>query len=94
MIGTIASIISNSAIYEEGTIVVTMAYYEDKIKVSTRLVGRTGRNLREMLDAITNLTGGEIGGHEHAAGCIINRSKERDFIDLLKKNLEIEMIKI
>ena len=94
MIGTIASIISNSAIYEEGTIVVTMAYYDDKIKVSTRLVGRTGRNLRELLEVITNLTGGEIGGHEHAAGCIINRTKERDFIDLLKKNLEIEMIKI
>lgn len=94
MIGTIASIISNSAIYEEGTIIVTMAYYEDKIKVSTRTVGRNGRNLRELLETIINLTGGEIGGHEHAAGCLINRIKEREFIDLLKKNLEIELIKI
>ena len=42
MIGTIASIISNSAIYEEGTIITTMAYYEDKIKVSARTVGRNG----------------------------------------------------
>lgn len=94
MIGTIASIISNSSIYEEGTIVVTMAYYEDKIKVSARNVGRTGRNLRGLLETITNFTGGEIGGHEHAAGCLINRVKEKEFIELLKKNLEIEMIKI
>jgi single-stranded DNA-specific DHH superfamily exonuclease len=94
MIGTIASIISNSSIYEEGTIVVTMAYYEDKIKVSARNVGRTGRNLRGLLEAITNFTGGEIGGHEHAAGCLINRVKEKEFIELLKKNLEIELIKI
>jgi RecJ-like exonuclease len=94
MIGTIASIISNSSIYEEGTIVITMAYYEDKIKVSARMVGRNGRNLRELLEKITNLTGGEIGGHEHAAGCIISRKKEREFIDLLKKNLEVELIKV
>jgi RecJ-like exonuclease len=94
MIGTIASIISNSSIYEEGTVVVTMAYYEDKIKVSARNVGRTGRNLRGLLETITNFTGGEIGGHEHAAGCLINRVKEKEFIDLLKKNLEIELIKI
>jgi RecJ-like exonuclease len=94
MVGTIASIISHSSIYEEGTIIATMAYYEDKIKVSTRIVGRNGRNLKELLEKIVNYTGGEIGGHEHAAGCIIDRKKEREFIDLLKKNLEIEMIKI
>jgi RecJ-like exonuclease len=94
MIGTIASIISNSSLYEEGTIIVTMAYYENKIKVSARTVGRNGRNLKELLEAIINLTGGEIGGHEHAAGCIITRPKEKEFLELLKKNLEVEMIKI
>ena len=94
MIGTIVSIISNSSIYEEGTIITTMAYYEDKIKVSSRIVGRKGRNLRELLASVTNLTGGESGGHEHAAGCLISRKKEREFIDILKKNLEIELIKI
>jgi single-stranded-DNA-specific exonuclease len=94
MIGTIASIISNSQLYEEGTIITTMAYYEDKIKVSARTVGRNGRNLKELLEIIVNSTGGEIGGHEHAAGCIINREKESEFINLLKKNLEIEFIKI
>jgi len=78
MIGTIASIISNSSIYEEGTIVITMAYYNEKIKVSARTVGRNGRNLKELLESITNFTGGEIGGHEHAAGCIISQEKEKD----------------
>lgn len=94
MIGTIASIISNSSIYEEGTIIVTMAYYEECIKVSARTVGRKGRNLKELLESVINFTGGEVGGHENAAGCLINRRKEGEFLDLLKKNLEVEVIKV
>ena len=49
IVGTIASILSNSSIYEEGTIITTMAYYEDKIKVSSRIAGKNGRNIREIL---------------------------------------------
>ena len=93
MIGTITSIISKSAIYEEGTIIITMAYYENKIKISGRIV-KKGRNVREMLyNVINNLGEGEVGGHECAAGCIIKREQEQKFIDLLKKNLEIEVVK-
>ncbi len=94
MIGTIASILSNSSLYEEGTIIVTMAYYDDKIKVSSRIVGRNGRNAREILNSIVEKIGGEVGGHESAAGCIIKQEKEKEFVDFLKKNLELEMIKI
>ncbi len=95
IVGTIASILSNSPMYDEGTIITTMAYYEDKIKVSARSVGRNGRNVREVLDsAIKDLGGGEVGGHEFAAGCIVHKDKEKEFIDLLKKNLKIEMVKI
>jgi len=94
IIGTIASILSKSSLYEEGTIIITMAYYEDKIKVSVRSVGRNGRNVREILDLVIKETGGEIGGHEFAAGCMIARNKEKKFIDILKKNLEIEIVKI
>ncbi len=36
IIETIASILSNSALYEEDTIITTMQYYEDKIKISAR----------------------------------------------------------
>ncbi len=94
IIGTIASILSNSSMYEEGTIITTMAYYEDKIKVSSRNVGRTGRNVREILDSVVKEIGGEVGGHEFAAGCTIQQSKEDDFIRTLQKRCEIEMVKI
>jgi len=94
IIGTITSILSNSYLYEEGTIIITMAYYDDKIKISTRKVGRNGRNVREVLHNTINLIGGEVGGHEFAAGGIIKQEQEQEFIDYLKKNLEIELVKI
>lgn len=94
IIGTIASILSNSSLYEEGTVIVTMAYYEDKIKVSARGVGRKGRNVREILDAIVKRIGGEVGGHEFAAGCVVEKSKESEFINALKETCEIELVKI
>lgn len=94
VIGTIASIVSRSSIYEEGTIITTMAYYGDKIKVSARIVGRTGRNVRMILARVIESLGGEVSGHEFTAGCIITKEKEEEFINLLKKNLEVEMIKV
>jgi len=94
IIGTIASILSNSSLYEEGTIITTMAYYDDKIKVSSRSVGRNTRNVREILSNVVTKIGGEVGGHEFAAGCMITQEKEQEFIKLLQKNLEIELVKI
>jgi single-stranded-DNA-specific exonuclease len=94
MVGTIASILSNSSIYETGTIITTMAYYDDKIKVSSRSVGKSNRNIREILTLIVEQTGGEVGGHENAAGCLIKREKEEEFLAMLKKSLEIELVKI
>jgi RecJ-like exonuclease len=94
IIGTIASILSNSSVYETGTIIITMAYYDDKIKVSARSVGKSGRNIREILTSIIEQIGGEVGGHENAAGCMIKKEKEKEFIDYLKRSLEIELVKI
>jgi RecJ-like exonuclease len=99
IIGTVASIMSMSAMYKEGTIVITMAYNQDKIKVSSRICGRhkvedCSRNLKEMMDEITNLLGGESGGHQMAAGCVISKDKEEAFIDLVKKKLDIEIVKV
>ncbi len=94
IVGTIASILSNSSMYEEGTIITTMAYSDDKIKVSARNVGRNGRNVREILSSVIDEIGGEVGGHEFAAGCVIERENEEKFINILKKNLEIELVKI
>ena len=94
MIGTIASILSNSSIYEEETMIIAMAYYDDKVKVSARNVGNQGRNVRKILNKIITNIGGEVGGHEFAAGCIIKQEQEQEFLEHLKKNLEIEMVKI
>ncbi len=97
LIGTIASILSFSSVYKEGTIIITMAYDEDKIKVSTRIAGRnphSPRNLKKIIEEVINITGGECGGHKKAAGCIINKSKEQDFINEIRRKLDIELIKI
>lgn len=94
IIGTLASIMSKSSIYAEGTVITTMAYCEDKIKVSIRCVGEASRNLREILSNIIEKIGGNVGGHDVAAGCIILREKESEFIDLLRKSFEVEIVKI
>lgn len=94
MIGTIASILSRSSLYEDGTIIIAMAYYDDKIKVSARMVGKNTRNIRELLNNVVQQIGGEAGGHKFAAGCMILQSKEKEFIDLLIQNLEVEIIKV
>lgn len=94
IIGTTASILSNSATYEQGTIITTMGYSDDKIKISARNVGREGRNVREVLNSVIQIIGGEVGGHQHAAGAIIAREKEQDFIDNLKKIMEIPLVRI
>jgi single-stranded-DNA-specific exonuclease len=100
IIGTVASIMSMSALYKEGTVVITMAHNQDKIKVSGRVCGREKansqdpRNLKQMMDEITELIGGESGGHKFAAGCVISKEKEEAFIELVKKKLDIEIVKI
>ena len=94
MIGTIISILSNSLLYEEGTIIIGMAYYKNKVKVSARNVGNKGRNTREILQNSLEDIKGEVGGHKFAAGCMLNQEDEKLFINNLKKHLEIELIKI
>lgn len=94
IIGTVASIISRSPIYEEGTIIVTLAYNQDKIKVSARIAGREGLNVREVLNKVIVQIGGEVGGHSNAAGCLIPKAKEELFIQELKKVLDVELIKV
>jgi len=98
VIGTIASILSMSSVYKEGTTIITMANSENKIKVSARIAGRNGngngKNIRELLDSVVKEIGGESGGHALAAGCLISKNKEKEFTELLTKRLEIELVKI
>lgn len=95
IIGTIASIISSSTTYVEGTVVATMGHYEqDKIKISLRNAGNQGRDLKETISRIMENFQGEVGGHTHAAGALIQRDKEQEFIQALKKHLEVEVVKV
>ena len=95
IIGTIASILSNSKEYEEGKAIIAMAYNENKIKVSARIVGKNGnKNIRELLNSVIEEIGGEVGGHKFAARCLIEKSKEDKFLEILQKQLEIELVKI
>lgn len=94
IISVIATILSKSSIYEEGTVIIAMSQTEDgKIKVSGRTVGQ-GRSVREVLERTSVDIGGEFGGHKYAAGCTFPVSREQDFIERIKKDLEIELVKI
>jgi nanoRNase/pAp phosphatase (c-di-AMP/oligoRNAs hydrolase) len=101
IVGTLCSMLSASPDYQEGTILVGMAYNENKIKVSARMAGRNGRNLKELMEKTVTLfrhknpeTSVEVGGHQFAAGCLVEREKEEEFISALKENLEVEVMKI
>jgi single-stranded-DNA-specific exonuclease len=90
IIGTVASIISHSNTYNKGTIIIALAYNQDKIKVSARISGKSERNVREVLSKVVIPLGGEVGGHPGAAGCLISKEKESIFISELQKTLETE----
>lgn len=95
MIGTLSSILANSKTYENGTAIIGMSYDGDKkIKISGRNVGKTGRNLRELLSNVMESFNGEVGGHHSAAGCIIDLKDEEEFIEKIKNQFELEVIKI
>ena len=94
IIGTAASIMSFSPLYAEGTVIIAMAYDQDKIKVSARIAGRKGRNVREVLTQAVIPLAGEVGGHPNAAGALIARNKETQFIEEIKRILEPEIIKV
>ncbi len=94
LISVIATILSKSSLYEPGTVIIAMSYADNsQIKVSARTVGG-GRSVREILERATSEVGGEFGGHKYAAGCTFDISKEQEFIEKIKRDLEIELIKI
>lgn len=94
IIGTVCSMLSSSNLYEQGTILIGMAYNQDKIKVSARISGEGNKNLKEVLERTVMSIEAEVGGHQRAAGCLIKRIDETKFLEELKRNLEIEVIKI
>ena len=93
MIGTIASIISKSNDIKEGTYIMSMARADDgTTKVSMRIASKrrdagVSVDLRGIVDDIAKQTGGEAGGHQYAAGAIIQTEKEEEFISIAKRIL-------
>jgi len=93
--GTVASILSSSNIYENGKVIITTAYYDDKVKISVRRCGREGgENLREILSKIILKFEGEVGGHKFAAGGIIKQSQEDEFIREVRMFFEPEVVEL
>ncbi len=94
IISVVTTILSKSSLYPEGTVIIAMTYAEDeKIKVSARTV-KQGRNVRDILGRIVTEIGGEFGGHKYAAGCTFPISKENEFTEKIKKDLEIELVRV
>ncbi len=94
VIGTVCSMLSSSKVYDQGTVLIGMAYNENKIKVSARITGQSEKNLKRVLEKTVMNLEAEVGGHQKAAGCLINKEDEKKFLEELRKNLEIEVVKI
>lgn len=89
LIGTTASILSKSNIYKSGTIIIAMAHTVDGFtKISARISGNCKEiSLRNMLQDVIKIVGGQTGGHENAAGAIISQEKDDQFITEVKNYL-------
>ncbi len=88
LIGTLASIISKSNLYINGTIILALAHtLEEDTKVSARICGNSNIDVREIINDILKVTGGIGGGHKGAGGCLILQEKEEEFIKTAEKIL-------
>lgn len=98
MIGTIASILSRSKHFDDGTFILSMAQtMENTTKISLRLSGIRNNgdiDLKEIISEITEkVKDAQAGGHMNAAGAIIPTEAEDEFINaakevLLKRSME------
>jgi RecJ-like exonuclease len=89
IIGTLASILSKSNGFKDGTFIMSMAQlYDGNTKVSLRLSGRNdGIDLKAIVEEMIEGLGGEAGGHKNAAGAIIPTEKEDMLIERAKEIL-------
>lgn len=88
--GTLASILSKSNYFPDGTFVMSMAQLVDgNTKVSLRFAGRNKAiDLKEVVSrVIEGFSDCECGGHKQAAGAIIPTSIEEKFIERAKEVL-------
>lgn len=101
IVGRVCSMLSSSPAYEKGTILIGIAYNKDKIKVSARIAGKSGRNIIEVIEKTVTMLKEEnpnaeveYKGNQISASCKFERENETKFLEALKKNLEIEVIRV
>lgn len=91
MIGTLASILSKSGEYPDDYVILSMARNEEgQTKISIRAAGRAsaGLDLQALVSSMVELVGsGQAGGHQFAAGAIIDTNHEHLFVKAAKKVL-------
>ena len=93
IIGTLSSLIMKSNIYDFRVVILSSAYTLDgNIKISIR--GGGGLiDLRKVIQAIVEQTGGIAGGHKYAAGALISQDKEEKFMKVSPKILSSILVK-
>ncbi|MEM5829251.1 MAG: DHH family phosphoesterase [Candidatus Aenigmatarchaeota archaeon] len=88
LIGTITSIALSSNIFNNKNPVFGIAETDDgAIKISARAPKDVDINLREVLCYVAKLLKGEAGGHAHAAGALIDKNLQDDFVNIIDKKL-------
>jgi RecJ-like exonuclease len=88
LIGTITSITLKSNLLDARKPIFGLAFSEDgKVKVSARVSRDLNLNLKDILTQAIEKIGGEVGGHKFAAGCLIEKGKENEFIDTINSLL-------
>ncbi|MBR9690342.1 DHH family phosphoesterase [Candidatus Woesearchaeota archaeon] len=95
IIGTLASIISYSEETPKNTYILGVARSQDgTTKASLRFSGRDkeGVDLKSVVEDIVEISGGESGGHDMAAGAVIPIELEQEFLDAAKKVLSRKVI--
>ncbi|MEM7821681.1 MAG: DHH family phosphoesterase, partial [Candidatus Aenigmatarchaeota archaeon] len=89
LIGTITSIALNSNIFNSNKPLFGIVESEENnLKISARLSKEVRNiNLREVLYHVIKELGGEVGGHAHAAGALIDKNLQNDFVNIIDKKL-------
>ncbi len=92
MIGTVNSILCKSGIFNDGCLVVSMAYtLDNNIKISLRSIN-SELDLSSLINELCIKLNGVGGGHPNAAGGLIPTAKEQEFISEILNRFNLKEI--
>ena len=92
LIGTVNSILCKSGIFNEESLVVSMAHTPDnEIKISLRSINNK-TDLSQLIGEVCSKLGGVGGGHPNAAGGLIPIEKENEFIKEILSKFDFEVV--